>query len=116
MRRLLPLAAFFVAAGTAHFVNPGFYLRFMPPYLPRPLLLVYVSGFFEIAGGVGVLIPRLRRAAAWGLVALLIAVLPANVQMLVDDFARVGALGKALLLLRLPFQLVFIRWVLWATA
>src|SRR5476651_1563697 len=70
-------AAFFVVAGTFHFLKPEMYLQIMPPYFPAPQLLVAVSGVAEIAGGIGLLIRPLRRAAAWGLIALLIAVFPA---------------------------------------
>ena len=68
------LVVFFVAAGANHFIAPKFYLKIMPPYLPWHLALVYISGVVEIAGGIDVLIPGTRRLAAWGLIALLIAV------------------------------------------
>ena len=68
-----------VGAGTLHFIKPDFYLKIMPPYLPLHLELVYLSGFFEIALGVLLLVPRLSRFAAWGIIALLIAVFPANI-------------------------------------
>ena len=80
---LLALSAFFVAAGTNHFVNSEFYVSIMPPYLPAHLELVYVSGFFEILGGIGVLVPAVRALAGWGLVLLLVAVSPANLHMAV---------------------------------
>src|SRR5579871_1190768 len=79
---LLGIAAlFFTCAGVLHFLRTDSYVRIVPPYLPWPVAMVYVSGAAEIAGGIGLLIPRLRNAAAWGLVALLIAVFPANVYM-----------------------------------
>jgi uncharacterized membrane protein len=73
--------------------------------------LVLVNGWAEIIGGLGLLIPKVRRIAAWGLIALLVAVFPANVQI-----ALHGVLGLPawLLWLRLPFQLVFVAWVYWA--
>lgn len=112
---LLALAATFVAAGVAHFVWPERYARTIPPYLPAPLLLVYVSGIFEVLGGVGVLLPATRRAAGWGLVLLLIAVFPANLHMALHagDFAHLAPAWA--LWARLPMQLVFIGWVWWAT-
>src|ERR1022692_975836 len=73
------LALFMVGAGTMHFIMPDFYLKIMPPYLPLHLELVYLSGFFEIALGVLLLVPRFSRFAAWGIIALLIAVFPANI-------------------------------------
>jgi len=98
-----------IAAGANHFVNPEFYLKVMPPYLPAPLFLIYLSGFFQIALGVLLLIPKFTRLAAWGIIALLIAVYPANIYMamnaeLFSEYSRI------LLYLRLPLQLVFIRW------
>ena len=108
------LGVLFIAAGANHFLNPAVYLRIMPPYLPWPLLLVYVSGFFEMAGGLGLLVPMLTRPAAWGLIALLVAVFPANLHMALhaDGFPQIPA---ALLWLRLPLQGVLIAWVWWYT-
>ena len=80
---LFGLAAFFINTGVNHFVNPDFYLSIMPPAFPMHLEAVYVSGFFEVLGGVCVLIPRLRKIAGWGLVALLVAVYPANILSLI---------------------------------
>jgi len=102
----------FVVAGVLHFVAPGGYERIMPPYLPLHRELVYLSGVMEVLGGLGLLTGRTRAAAGVGLILLLAAVLPANVQMLID--AR--AAGKpswwlALLWLRLPLQLVLVAWV-----
>jgi uncharacterized membrane protein len=108
----LALGLFFVAAGLAHFRRPELYVQIVPPYLPAPLELVYVSGACEILGGCGVLIPRLRRAAGWGLIALLLAVFPANWHMALGD-VRIHEFNipPLLLWLRLPLQLVFIAWV-----
>src|SRR4051794_5162028 len=78
------LGALFVGAGVYHFVNPAFYTRIMPPYLPWHAELVYLSGACEIALGVLLLVPRCSRPAAWGLVALLVAVFPANIHMAVN--------------------------------
>lgn len=106
------LAAVFVAAGVLHFAITDSYVRVMPPYLPWPRALVLASGAAEIAGGAGLMVPRLRRAAGWGLVLLLVAVWPANLQMYLDARAGGGTAGaKALLLLRLPLQLAIIAWV-----
>ena len=111
--RLL-LAFLFVGIGVLHFVRPGGFERAVPPYLPWPLALVLVSGFFEIVGGCGILIPPLRRAAGWGLIALLIAVFPANVHMALNNIPFNGDYTPPLLLWgRLPLQAVFIVWVWW---
>ncbi len=102
----------FVVAGLLHFLSPGTYERIMPPYLPLHRELVYLSGACEVLGGLGLFPRRTRPAAGVGLILLLIAVLPANVQMMLD--AR--AAGKpawwvALLWARLPLQFVLVWWV-----
>jgi uncharacterized membrane protein len=108
------LAVAYVAAGSNHFVNPDFFVAIMPPYLPAHLELVYLSGVFEVAGGIGVLIPRLRSLAGWGLVALLVAVFPANLHMALNPELFSDASPFALYS-RLPIQLVLIAWAYWAT-
>jgi uncharacterized membrane protein len=101
-----------VAAGTLHFVVPGFYRAIVPPYLPAPETLVAVSGAAEIAGGIGLLIPRVRRAAGIGLIVLLLVLLPANVAMLQLYRASGGVWWQEWLLwLRLPFQGILAWWV-----
>jgi uncharacterized membrane protein len=110
------LAAFMISAGMMHFLSPEPYVRIVPDYLPAALGLVYISGVFEILGGAGLLIPRLRRAAAWGLVALFVAVFPANVNMAIHRIPFFGNQAPPLFLwLRLPFQLVLIAWAAWYT-
>ncbi|HUH13877.1 MAG TPA: hypothetical protein VMK65_12245 [Longimicrobiales bacterium] len=109
------IAVVFVAAGALHFVRPGLYARIIPPFLPFPLALVYLSGLAEIVGGIGVLIPGLRTWAGLWLVALLIAVFPANLYMaLAPERAGLG-IAPLWLWLRLPLQLLLIAWVWWAT-
>jgi uncharacterized membrane protein len=98
----------FVAAGVMHFVAPDFYMKIMPPYLPYPRTLVLVSGGFEIALGVFLLIPLTSRWAAWGLIALLIAVFPANIYMY--QHAKDFRISPLLLFLRLPLQGLLILW------
>ena len=78
---LFGISVFFIYFGIDHFINPEFYLSIMPPIFPLHLEAVYLSGLFEILGGVGVLIARTRSIAGWGLLALLIAVYPANIYM-----------------------------------
>jgi uncharacterized membrane protein len=107
------LAALFAAAGILHFATPGFYLRIMPPYVPFPLAAVWLSGAAEIAGGIGLLVPRLRRPAAIGLILLLIAVFPANLHMALNP-GRFADLSPLLLWLRLPLQPLLMAWVWWA--
>jgi uncharacterized membrane protein len=105
-------AAFFVVAGLNHFHNPKFYRSIIPPEFPDPKLLVIVSGVCEIAGGVGLLVRPLRQAAGWGLIALLIAVFPANIFMALspDRFPELH-LSRWMLWLRLPMQGVLIVWI-----
>jgi uncharacterized membrane protein len=109
------LAALFIVAGTSHFLFPEPFVRIVPPFLPAPFTLVYLSGFFEIAGGLG-LLSGVARLAAYGLIALLVAVFPANVYMALEP-ARAGAaaVSPLLLWLRLPLQVVLIGWLLWST-
>jgi uncharacterized membrane protein len=79
------IGALFVAAGALHFVVPRPYEAIVPPYLPSPKVLVAISGACEILGGLGVVVPATRRFSGWGLVALLLAIFPANVYMAVDS-------------------------------
>ena len=104
------------AAGALHFIKPAPYLRIMPPYIPWHSAMVGVSGGFEILGGVALLLPTTRRAATWGLVALLVAVFPANLYMAMHP-AEAGAAGIVPVLRwgRLPLQAVLIWWLLWCT-
>lgn len=110
------LALFMIMMGVLHFALAAFFVRAMPPWLPWHLELVYLSGVFEIAGGVGLLIPRLRVAAGWGLVALLVAVFPANVHMATSGVQMTAEPMDAWIWwARLPFQALFIAWAWWMT-
>jgi uncharacterized membrane protein len=105
-------AVAFVSTGILHFAHPQFFRRIVPPGFPSPVALVAISGFFEIAGGVGLLFRPLRRAAGWGLIALLIAVFPANIYMVVNPQRTAdGAIPMWALWVRLPMQGLFIAWV-----
>jgi len=103
-------AIFFAAAGTGHFLRPFDYLKIMPPWVPLPLALIYVSGFLEILFGALVLPLKTRKFAGWGLIMLLIAVFPANIHLALhpEIFPSVPAWVDWA---RLPFQGVFIFWV-----
>lgn len=110
------LAVQMVAIGALHFIAPDPFVAIVPDYLPEPLLLVWVSGVFEILGGVGLLVPRTRAAAGWGLIALYIAVFPANVWMATEGIAPEGMeVAPALAWGRLPLQIVFIAWAWWVS-
>jgi uncharacterized membrane protein len=106
------LALFFMAAGLNHFINPAPYLAMMPSYLPWPEGMNWISGAAEIAGGVGVLIGRTRPAARWGLIALLVAVFPANVNVALHGWPG-QKIARWVLWARLPFQPVMI-WAVYA--
>ncbi len=103
------MGVMYVAAGTLHFVATRSYERIMPAYLPAPHALVLMSGAFEVLGGLGLLIPGRRRAAAWGMVCLLVAVFPANLWMAQHPQLFPGVPQWALWL-RLPLQLPLIWW------
>ncbi len=110
------LAVAFVAAGINHFRRPDFYLTMIPPGLPSPAALNFISGAAEILGGIGVLVPATRRFAGWGLIALLVAVFPANVHMALVGLRPPDVeIATWVLWARLPFQAVFIAWVWWTT-
>ena len=107
-------ALFFVGAGINHFLRTGFYLRMMPPYLPLHLESVYVSGVAEVALGVLLLVPRTSVVAAWGLIALLVAIFPANVHMATHP-ATFPEFSPTALWIRLLFQPLMIAWAYWFT-
>ncbi|MAQ95415.1 MAG: hypothetical protein CMM84_18055 [Rhodothermaceae bacterium] len=109
------LASVFIGTGLLHFLKPRMFEAIVPPSLPWPRALVLISGAAEILGGLGLLVPAVRPWAGWGLVALLVAVFPANLYMARESerFRRLAP--RWLLLARLPLQLVLIAWVLWAS-
>lgn len=110
IRRTL-FGVFFILAGVLHFVVPSYYRAIVPPSLPNSALLVAASGVAEIVGGAGFLMARLRSVAGIWLILLLIAVFPANVEMLQQARAHgVSPLAEAALWARLPFQGVLIWW------
>lgn len=110
---LYAIAALFLSTGLAHFLWPSVFVRIMPPYLPRPLLLVYLSGVAELLGGVGVLIPAFRVYAGWGLILLLCAVFPVHVYMVRHPEAF-SQLPLWALYARLPLQFGLMAWIYWA--
>ena len=111
----LAVAAFFVFAGVSHFKHPHQFEKIVPPWLPGPLVLVYVSGIFEILGGLGILLESTRHVAGWGLIALLIAVFPANIYMAVSQVKIFGFPSQPWMAwARLPLQFVFLAAVYWS--
>ena len=107
------LAVLFTLAGLNHFLNPGPYLRLMPPYLPWHWELILISGAAEMVGGLAILVPSLRILAGWGLIVLLVAVFPANLNAALHGLEGV-AIPAWVLWARLPVQGLFIAWVWWA--
>jgi len=107
------LAIFMIGAGTMHFVNPGFFLKIVPPYLPLHKELVFISGVFEVLLGILLVVPKTSRMAAWGIVALLIAVFPANLYLY--QHQDILPASPLIHFLRLPLQGLFILWAYWHT-
>jgi uncharacterized membrane protein len=109
------VGAIFIVAGALHFKNPAMYEQIVPPYLPAHAELVAVSGFFEILGGVGAALPATRRSAGIGLLALLVAVFPANLYMATDAPKFAAVVPAWALWARLPLQVLLMLWVYGAT-
>ncbi len=104
----------FIFVGVLHFVRPSGFVAIVPPFLPAHLELVYISGVFEILGGIGLFLPKYRRVTIIGLIALVIAVFPANIYMVMhpEEFAT-GWITPLALWIRLPLQPLLIWW-LWS--
>ncbi|MES2701527.1 MAG: DoxX family protein [Bacteroidota bacterium] len=102
-------AAFYVLAGINHFIRPQFYLEIMPAIIPWPKEMVYISGGCEILGGLLVLHHKTRRAGAWFVILLLLAIFPANVQMAIN-FSVTHNPHLWVAILRLPLQALLIWW------
>jgi uncharacterized membrane protein len=115
------LAGLMISAGVLHFTAERFFSQIVPPFLPAARLLVWVSGVFEIALGLMLLVPRARRIAGLGLVALYVAVFPANIYMAVANVQLQGMPSwyqqpsPLALWLRLPLQIVLVVWALWVS-
>jgi uncharacterized membrane protein len=109
------LSAMMIFAGIMHFVSTDSFANIVPPMFGDRRLLVQVSGFAEIGLGLGLALPALRRLSAWGLIALYIAVYPANIYMAVKDIPVDGQHFQLLEWLRLPLQFVLIGWAWWYT-
>lgn len=116
MTRILAtvIGVLFIVLGINHFVNPGFYTPIMPPYFPAPLFWVLLSGVLEIIGGVGLVLGRFRRPAAYGLALLMVAFFPVHIHMLFWP-AEVGAtdISPYLLFWRFALQFVLVTLFVW---
>jgi uncharacterized membrane protein len=110
------LALLFIVASSPHFLT-DVELKIIPPFLPWRPVALYITGIFELLGGIGLLIPRFQRAAAWGLAALLVAIFPANIYHAVKKIQLGGILNSPLYhVIRSPLQAVLIWWALWCTS
>jgi uncharacterized membrane protein len=114
MPRHVPLAVFYLAAGTLHFLRPRVYEAMMPRALPAKREIVYASGAAELIGGAAVLHPPTRRAGGWWLIATLIGIFPANVNMALAS-ERFSSIPAWRLWARLPLQALLIAWA-WRAA
>jgi uncharacterized membrane protein len=115
-RLRLLAAGLFTFTGTLHFIHAQSFRQIVPPGFPSPAALVAISGVCEIAGGLGLLWRPVRRLAGWGLIALLIAVFPANIYMVINPQGTAdGSIPLWILWARLPVQGVIIAWV-WLVA
>lgn len=105
---------YFMGGGIAHFARADLFVSIMPPYLPWHYAAVYISGAFEILGACGIVLPALRLRAGVGLIALTIAVTPANVHMWLHPelFPKVA---PELLGIRLLLQVMLIGLIWWST-
>jgi len=110
------LASLFVITGILHFIKPAVFVRIMPDFIPNHLAMVYVSGVAEIAGAIGILFSKTQIWAGWGLILLLVAVFPANINMTVQAVQKSGYTSwyTVATILRLPLQFVLMYWICWA--
>lgn len=107
---------FFVVAGLLHFIIPEFYLAMMPPFLPFQQFLIIFSGIAEVAGAIGIQIPRLRKLAGIGLIVLLVGIFPANIYVAVaNPIIPNLEYSVSSMWLRLLLQPIFIVWVWWVS-
>ena len=106
------ISSFFLIGGIGHFVQPQFFINIVPPYLPYPEALVYISGVFEILGAIGLWLPKTRQWAGYGLITLAICVFPANIHMAMRPELFPEHPAFALQFIRPPIQLVLI-WLCW---
>ena len=111
---LLSLAM--ILAGVSHFTMTATYEAIVPAYLPAALALVYISGVIEILLGIALQVPSMRRMAGWGMIALFIAVLPANINQAMHNLQPPGLeMSQNMLWIRIAMQFVLIAWAWWMT-
>ncbi len=104
----------FVFAGVSHFLIPETFMKLMPPFIPFPLMMVYISGVFEILGGIGLIISKTKKAASYGLILLLLAVFPANIYVALENIQLGGFMSNSFYQwFRVVLQIPLIIWVWW---
>jgi len=106
------MSVIYIAGGINHFINPRAYLKLMPPYLPAHEALNYAAGFAEVMGGMLLFFPITRSFAAWGIIAMLLAFLPAHIYMIQEAPIKLGAVTITPLIawIRIPLQFVLMYW------
>ena len=112
---IVAMSIFYIWAGIQHFIDPAWFVKIMPPYLPFHYEAVYLSGFFEILFGLMLLLPMTRYLAAWGLILLLIAVYPANIYLAFNEAPQEALEISAFIAswVRLPIQFIFLGLAYW---
>lgn len=104
----------FVFAGVSHFLIPDTFMKLMPPFVPFPMAMVYISGIFEILGGIGLIISKTKKAASYGLILLLLAVYPANIYVAIGNIQLGGFMSNSYYQwIRVFLQIPLIFWVWW---
>ena len=109
MISMILMAGLYIVAGVNHFIHPAFYLQIMPGWIPFHDAAVFVSGMCEVVFAFLLLIPVTRRKAAWAIIVLLIAVFPANIQMMLN-YLHGNNPGLWVTVIRLPLQALLIWW------
>ncbi|MBQ75349.1 MAG: hypothetical protein CMQ20_10065 [Gammaproteobacteria bacterium] len=104
----------FMGGGIGHFIQTDFFVSIVPPWVPFPLMAVYVSGVFEIFLALAILSPKLRSLAGWGLIALTLAVTPANIHMWLNP-GLFPDVTPTMLSIRLVLQVVLLFTIWWST-
>ncbi|WP_084496635.1 DoxX family protein [Nocardia amamiensis] len=117
------LGVMLIMTGTTHFLPEAFadspapthadFIPMVPPFVPLPSLMIYLTGVLELLGALGLFRTKTRRPAGVGLVALFVVMLPANVYAAVSDVPFNGAPATPLWV-RIPEQVVYIGVALWA--
>lgn len=106
---LVLMIILYLAAGINHFIRPGFYLAIMPAWIPFHAEMVFISGVAEVVLALLLIFPATRKPAAWGIILLLIAVFPANVQMMIN-YIKEGNPNTWISVVRLPLQILLVMW------